>query len=81
MNIVGLSISQWLPCPLANWLGRHILLNLVKSTQHMLEHIRGDNALGTFVFTKLLVDNVKIHVPLGKSDHIQIHFDNITSES
>ena len=24
-----------------------------------------------------LVDNVKIHEPLGKSDHNQIHFDNL----
>ena len=32
-NIVGLSISQWLPCPLAIWnllFGMAILLNLVK---------------------------------------------------
>ena len=32
---VGLSISQWLPCPLAIWtllFGMAILLNLVKST-------------------------------------------------
>ena len=31
---------------------------------------------------KELVDNVKIHEPLGNSDHNQIHFDiNIKSES
>ena len=41
-------------------------------TQHMLEPTRGEN---------LLVDNVKIHEPLGNSDHNQIHFDiNVKSE-
>ena len=33
-TIVGLSISQWLPCPLAIWnlvFGMAILLNLVKN--------------------------------------------------
>ena len=31
---------------------------------------------------KELVDNVKIHEPLGNSDHNQIHFDmNVKSES
>ena len=81
MNIIGLSISQWLPCPLANWLGWQILLNLAKSTQHMPEPIRGDNAFDIFIFTKCLVDNVKILEQLGSSDHIQIHFEYITSES
>ena len=34
-KIVGLSVSQWLPCPLARWnllFGMAILLNLVKNT-------------------------------------------------
>ena len=38
-KIVGLSISQWLPCQLAIWnllFGMAILLNLVKSTWSIL---------------------------------------------
>ena len=41
-QIVGLSISQWLPCPLAilNLLfGMAILLNLVKSRDHLKTYI------------------------------------------
>ena len=38
MNIVGLSISQWLPCPLAIlWLGWQILLN--NENGHLKEHL------------------------------------------
>ena len=43
INIVGLSISQWLPCPLAIWafgLGGTFKKNLVKLS---------DNYLGKFV--------------------------------
>ena len=40
-KIVGLSISQWLPCPLAIWnllFGMAILLNLVKSKSMAVEN-------------------------------------------
>ena len=54
-------------------------------TQHVLEPTRGDNVLD-IVLSRIsgqeLVDNVKIHEPLGNSDHNQIHFDiNVKSES
>ena len=40
MNIVGLSISQCLPCPLAIWaFGWQILLNLVKSIGSVFQRI------------------------------------------
>ena len=44
---------------------------------------RGENVLDIVLSSqKELVDNVKIHEPLGKSDHNQIHFDiNVKSES
>ena len=45
-------------------------------TQHVLEPNRGDNILDIVLSSqKELVDNVKIHEPLGNSDHNQIHFD------
>ena len=45
-------------------------------TQHMLEPTRGENVLDIVLSSqKELVDNVKIHEPLGNSDHNQIHFD------
>ena len=49
----------------------------------MLEPTRGKNVLDIVLSSqKELVDNVKIHEPLGNSDHNQIHFDiNIKSES
>ena len=49
----------------------------------MLEPTRGDNVLDIVLSSqKELEDNVKIHVPLGNSDHNQIHFDiNVKSES
>ena len=52
-------------------------------TQHVLEPTRGDNVLDIVLSAqKELVDNVKIHEPLGNSDHNQIHFDiNVKSES
>ena len=52
-------------------------------TQHVLEPTRGDNVLDIVLSSqKELVDNVKIHEPLGNSDHNQIHFDiNVKSES
>ena len=47
----------------------------------MLEPTRGENVLDIVLFKKKLVDNVKIHEPLGNSDHNQIHFDiNVKSE-
>ena len=51
-------------------------------TQHMLESTRGENVLNIILSSqKELVDNVKIHEPLGNSDHNQIHFDiNVKSE-
>ena len=49
----------------------------------MLEPTRGENVLGIVLSSqKELVDNVKIHEPLGNSDHNQLHFDiNVKSES
>ena len=49
----------------------------------MLEPTRGENVLYIVLSSqKELVDNVKIHKSLGKSDHNQIHFDiNAKSES
>ena len=52
-------------------------------TQHVLEPTRGENVLDIVLSSQdELVDNIKIHEPLGKSDHNQIHFDiNVKSES
>ena len=51
-------------------------------TQHVLELTRGENVLDIVSSVQKLVDNVKIHEPLGNSDHNQIHFDiNVKSES
>ena len=49
----------------------------------MLEPTRGDNVLDIVLSSQTeLVDNVKIHEPLGNSDHNQIHFDiNVKSEN
>ena len=43
-------------------------------TQHVLEPTRGGNVL-ELMLTSLneVVDNVKVHEPLGSSDHDQIH--------
>ena len=50
-------------------------------TQHVLEPTRGENDI-VLSSQKELVDNVKIHEPLGNRDHNQIHFDiNVKSES
>ena len=44
-------------------------------TQHVLEPTRGGNVLDLILSSQNeLVDNVKVHEPLGSSDHIQIHF-------
>ena len=52
-------------------------------TQHMLEPAKGENVLDIVLSSQNeLVDNVKIHEPLGNSDHNQIHFDiKVKSES
>ena len=52
-------------------------------TQHVLEPTRGENVLYIVLSSqKELVDNIKIHEPLGNSDHNQLHFDiNVKSES
>ena len=52
-------------------------------TQHVVEPTRGENVLYIVLSSpKELVYNVKIHEPLGNSDHNQIHFDiNVKSES
>ena len=49
----------------------------------MLEPTREDNVLDIVLSSqKELVDNVKIHEPLGNRDHNQIHFDiNVKSVS
>ena len=45
-------------------------------TQHVLEPTRGENVLDIVLSSQNeLVDNVKIHEPLGNSDHNQLHFD------
>ena len=45
-------------------------------THHVLEPTRGENVLDIVSSSQQeLVDNVKIHEPLGNSDHNQIHFD------
>ena len=45
-------------------------------TQHVLEPTRGENVLDIVLSSqKELVDNVKIHEPLGNSDHNKINFD------
>ena len=51
-------------------------------TQHVLEPTREENVLDiVLLLQKELVDNVKIHEPLGNSDHNKIHFDiNVKSE-
>ena len=48
----------------------------------MLEPTRGDNVLDIVLSSqKQLVDNEKIHEPLGNSDPNQIHFDiNVKSK-
>ena len=44
-------------------------------TQHVLEPTRGGNVLDLILSSQNeLVDNVKVHEPLGSSDHKQIHF-------
>ena len=52
-------------------------------THHVLEPTRGDNILDLVLSSQNeLVDNVKIHEPLGSSYHNQIHFDiKLKSES
>ena len=40
MNIVGLSISQWLPCPLGIWLGMQILLNISQFNTHNKQEVQ-----------------------------------------
>ena len=49
----------------------------------MLEPTRGENVLYLVLSSQNeLVDTVKIHEPLGNSDHNQIHFDiKVKSES
>ena len=49
----------------------------------MLEPTRGENVLDLVLSSQNeLVDNVKIHEPLGNSDHNQIYFDiKVKSES
>ena len=43
-------------------------------TQHVLEPTRGENVLDLVLSSQHgLVDNVKIHEPLGNSDHNQMH--------
>ena len=51
--------------------------------QHVLEPTRIENVLDIVLSSqKELVDNVKIHEPLGNSDRNQIHFGiNVKSES
>ena len=52
-------------------------------TQHVVESTRGESVIDIVLSSQNeLVYNVKIHEPLGNSDHNQIHFDiKIKSES
>ena len=52
-------------------------------TQHVLEPTSGENVLYLVLSSQHeLVDNVKVHEPLGNSDHNQMHFDiKVKSES
>ena len=52
-------------------------------TQHVLEPTREENVLDLVLSSQIeIVDNVKIHEPLGNSDHNQIHFGiKVKSES
>ena len=44
-------------------------------TQHVLETTKGGNVLDLMLSSQdELVDSVKVHEPLGSSDHNQIHF-------
>ena len=51
-------------------------------TQHVLETTRRENVLYVVLSSqKELVDNVKMHEPLGNSNHNQMQFDiNVKSE-
>ena len=51
--------------------------------QHVLEPTKGENVLDIVLSSQHeLVDNVKIHEPLGNSNQNQIHFDiNVKSKS
>ena len=51
-------------------------------TQHVVEQTRRKKLLYIVLLSqKELVDNVKVHKPLGNNDHSQIHFDiNVQSE-
>ena len=52
-------------------------------SHHVLKPTRGENVLDLVLSSQhKLVDNVKIHEPLGNSDRNQIHFDiKVKSES
>ena len=52
-------------------------------TQRVLQPTTGENVLDLVLFSQNeLVDNVKIHEPLGNSDHNAMHFDSkVKSES
>ena len=65
---------QWKPIEITWGEDQQFLLLIQDSflTQHVLEPTRGDLVLSS---QHELVDNVKIHQPLGKSDHNQIHVD------
>ena len=54
------------------------LIQVTFLTQHVLYSTRGENVYMDIVLSSQneLVDNVKIHEPLGNSDHNQKHFDN-----
>ena len=76
---------QWKSLESTGGEDQHFLFLIQDSflTQHVLELTMGEHVLDIVLSSqKELVDNVKIHEPLGNSDHNQIHFDiNIKSES
>ena len=48
----------------------------------MLEPTREENVLDLVLSSQELLDNVKVHEPLGNGDHNQIHFEiKIKSDS
>ena len=69
---------QWKPLESTEGEDQQFLFLIQDSflTQHVLEPTRGDIVLYIVLLPQNeLVDNVKIHEPLGNSDHNQIHFE------
>ena len=68
---------QWKSLESTGGEDQHFLCLIQESflTQHVLEPTRVENVLDIVLSSqKELVDNVKIHEPLGNSEHNQIYF-------